>query len=152
MKLRYVFSIIHNNIFVQSLQERNIKSHYFPTFYGDFLGPHQVNGQWVSNTSSIKDFQLVYRSNDIHKSLITLTFTADSISFVENRFLKPVWLPNVSCMLYRSQGRIVEALIDDFMALMGSGVLNVVVQNIGRVTADYSVNSTLFITCINFIL
>lgn len=86
MKLRYVFFIIHNNIYVQNLQERNIKSHYFPTFYGDFLGPYQVNGQWVSNTSSTKDFQLVYRSNDIHKSLITLTFTADSISFVENRF------------------------------------------------------------------
>lgn len=55
-------------------------------------------------------------------------------------------------MLCRSQGRIVEALIDDFMALMGSGVLNVVVQNIGRVTADYSVNSIHLITCINFLL
>ena len=55
-------------------------------------------------------------------------------------------------MLCRSQGRIVEALMDDFMALMGSGVLNVVVQNIGVVTADFSVNPTHLITYINFIL
>lgn len=55
-------------------------------------------------------------------------------------------------MLCRSQGRIVEALIDDFMALMGSGVLNVVVQNIGVVTADFSVNPTDLISCIKFLL
>lgn len=55
-------------------------------------------------------------------------------------------------MLCRSQGRIVEALIDDFMALMGSGVLNVVVQNIGVVTADFSVNPTDLMSCIKFLL
>ena len=48
------------------------------------------------------------------------------------------------CLLYiiRSQGRIVEALVNDFVALVGSGVLTVVVQNTGAVTADYSVSTS----------
>lgn len=40
---------------------------------------------------------------------------------------------------YRSQGRIVEALVNDFVALVGTGILTVVIQNTGYVTADYAV-------------
>lgn len=64
-----------------------------------------------------------YRSHKVHKSLITLQFTADDISFVE----------------HRSPARIVEAMIEDFLALAGSGMLTVTVQNTGVLTADYSV-------------
>lgn len=46
----------------------------------------------------------------------------------------------------RSRGRIVEVLIDDFVALVTSGMLTVVVQNTGSVTADYSVSIALVIT------
>lgn len=65
-----------------------------------------------------------YLSHKVHKSLITLQFTADYISFVE----------------HRSPGRIVEALIEDFLALAGSGILTAVIQNTGSLTADYSVS------------
>lgn len=41
---------------------------------------------------------------------------------------------------FRSPGRIVEALVEDFMALVGSGMLTVTVQNTGHTTADYSVS------------
>ena len=64
-----------------------------------------------------------YLSYKTHKSFITLQFTARKISFVE----------------HRSPGRIVEAMIEDFLALAGSGILTVTVQNIGSITSDYSV-------------
>ena len=64
-----------------------------------------------------------YKSHKVHKSLITLHFTADEVSFVE----------------HRSPARIVEALVEDFVALAGSGFLTVVVQNIGALTADFAV-------------
>lgn len=63
-------------------------------------------------------------SHTSHTSLLTLEFTADDVSFVENR----------------SPGRIVEALIEDFLALGGSGILTVVIQNTGVLTSDYSVS------------
>lgn len=69
-------------------------------------------------------YHMSYRSHKVHKSLITLQFTADDISFVE----------------HRSPARIVEAMIEDFLALAGSGMLTVVVQNIGVLTADFSVS------------
>lgn len=65
-----------------------------------------------------------YLSHMSHTSLLTLEFTADDVSFVENR----------------SPGRIVEALIEDFLALGGSGILTVVIQNTGVLTSDYSVS------------
>ena len=65
-----------------------------------------------------------YLSHKTHKSFITLQFAADKISFVENR----------------SPGRIVEAMIEDFLAMAGSGILTVVVQNTGSLTSDYSVS------------
>lgn len=40
---------------------------------------------------------------------------------------------------FRSPGRIVEAEIEDFTALAGSGQLLVIVQNTGSVTSDYAV-------------
>ena len=44
--------------------------------------------------------------------------------------------------IHRSPGRIVEALVEDFMALAGSGMLTVTVQNTGTITADYSVSKS----------
>ncbi len=46
------------------------------------------------------------------------------------------------CYFRRSKGRIVEAMIENFSALAGAGSLLVIIQNTGRVTADY-----LVITC-----
>jgi len=45
--------------------------------------------------------------------------------------------------IHRSPGRIVEALVEDFMALAGSGMLTVTVQNTGTITADYSVSKSM---------
>lgn len=54
----------------------------------------------------------------------------------------------LDCMLsFRSPGRIVEALVEDFMALVGSGMLTVTVQNTGHTTADYSVSNSTLIHC-----
>lgn len=44
----------------------------------------------------------------------------------------------VQCM-YRSPGRIVETLLEDFTALTGGGLLTVIIQNTGSISADYSV-------------
>ena len=104
--------------FFQDLEDsgNNVKSHYFPRFYGDYIGVRRDEHSYHMN----------YRSHRTHKSLITLQFTADEVTFVE----------------HRSPGRIVEALIEDFLALAGSGLLTVVVQNTGSLTADYSVRSS----------
>ena len=65
-----------------------------------------------------------FLSHVTHKSLITLEFTANDISFVENR----------------SPGRIVESLIEDFLALGGSATLTTKIQNMGSLTADFTVS------------
>ena len=44
---------------------------------------------------------------------------------------------------YRSPGRIVESIIEDFSALAGSGMLTVTAQNTGGITADFSVIQTI---------
>lgn len=41
--------------------------------------------------------------------------------------------------MYRSPGRIVEAYIDSFEALSTDGLLTVIVQNTGSITATYQV-------------
>ena len=123
------------------MQSRGLPTHYFPGFYGDFIGPHRNKQQQEGESSLQKeegpeveegpeankgpragkgskesslqkqegpkveegpeankekgpkagmgpeadDFLLVYRSNQMQRSLVTLSFTADSISFVVNR-------------------------------------------------------------------
>ena len=42
----------------------------------------------------------------------------------------------------RSPGRIVETVIEDITELNGGGLLTVIVQNVGSVTADYAVRGT----------
>lgn len=74
------------------MKERGLPTHYFPSFYGDFVGPHHKKRQLEEEPPSEEtigpeadDFLLVYRSSQVQRSLVTLTFTADSISFVVNR-------------------------------------------------------------------
>ena len=91
-----------------------MQSHYFPRFYGDYQGVFRDEF----------GYHLSYLSHKTHKSLVTLQFTADRIAFVE----------------HRSPGRIVEAMVEDFLAMGGSGILSVVAQNTGVLTADYFVS------------
>lgn len=63
---------------MQNFKKKGLPTHYFPDFYGDFLGPKY-------ETKNSRSVQLVYRSKEVHKSLVTLIFTADTVSFVENR-------------------------------------------------------------------
>ena len=74
------------------MKDSGLSTHYFPPFYGDFVGPHHEKPQQEGESPSQQekgpeadDFLLVYRSNQVQRSLVTLTFTADSISFVVNR-------------------------------------------------------------------
>ena len=72
------------------MQTKKQPTHYFPSFYGDFQGPHhQTKTDHVKmkdkSPEEDKNFQLVYKSSEIHQSLVTLIFTADSISFVDNK-------------------------------------------------------------------
>ena len=90
------------------MEKNGIKSHFFPTFYGDFVGIQGTIGGFdpleqhtlfetdLNNTELDTDLytsdrhhglKLIYRSSQVHNSLVTLTFTADSVTFVENRYL-----------------------------------------------------------------
>ena len=76
----------------QELKRKKQPNHYFASFYGDFLGPHvETNNKVVrmneASPDNTSDFQLIYKSSAIHKSLVTLTFTAETVSFVDNRFI-----------------------------------------------------------------
>ncbi len=87
-----VFLIKLTRSILQELKRKKQPNHYFASFYGDFLGPHvetdnkvvRMNEASPDNTS---DFQLIYKSSAVHKSLVTLTFTAETVSFVDNRFI-----------------------------------------------------------------
>ena len=88
---------------IQKLEKKGIKSHYFPTFYGDFVGVHGAHNVtsalmdftkgWNNSMSQMlhwrgdKGLKLVYRSSEVHQSLVTLTFAADNVLFVENRYV-----------------------------------------------------------------
>lgn len=74
-------------IFRQAMTDRGLPSHYFPGFYGDFVGPYRTREaqNWKSSNPKEVAVQLVYLSHQIHTSLVNLMFTADSVSFVENR-------------------------------------------------------------------
>ena len=92
------------------MERAGIKSHFFPTFYGDFVGIQGAIGGFdrleqnaLFEGDDLNDtelyasdrhhgLKLIYRSSQVHNSLVTLTFTADSVSFVENRYL---YLKNV---------------------------------------------------------
>ena len=90
------------------------RSPYFPRFYGKYRGV---------TLSKDNELTMNYLSTIPHKSLITLEFAANDISFVE----------------YRSPGRIESVKIDDFLALGGSTNMTVTIQNMGSLTASYSV-------------
>lgn len=59
----------------QKFREANQPSHYLPTFYGDYLGL----------LGTREGLALVYQSDKIQHSLITLQFAADSLQFIELR-------------------------------------------------------------------
>jgi hypothetical protein len=92
------------------MESAGIQSHFFPTFYGDFVGIQgaiggfdelEENGLFegdLEDTTGLyasdrhHGLKLIYRSSQVHNSLVTLTFTADSVTFVENRY--PI---NINC-------------------------------------------------------
>ena len=73
-------------------------------FYGDFVGIQGAIGGFdileqnallegdLEDTTGLytsdrhHGLKLIYRSSQVHNSLITLTFTADSVTFVQNRY------------------------------------------------------------------
>jgi len=93
---------------------KTFRSFYFPRFYGQYRGVTVSKGN---------ELTMNYLSTIPHKSLITLEFAANDISFVE----------------FRSPGRIESVKIDDFLALGGSTTMTVTVQNMGSLTASYTV-------------
>ena len=90
-------------LLLQNLEARGIKSHFFPPFYGEFVGiqgattgfdPLEQHALLTGNltdptglyfTDKHNGLKMIYRSNQVHNSLVTLTFTAESIAFIENR-------------------------------------------------------------------
>ena len=86
------------------MEKAGVKSYFFPTFYGDFVGIQGAIGgfddleQHALLQGNVEDktglyaseehhgLKLIYRSSQVHNSLVTLTFTADSVTFVENRY------------------------------------------------------------------
>jgi hypothetical protein len=67
-------------------KDKGLDTDLFPDFYGDFVGPY--GSESTDDVENINpNFKLVYKSQDTHKSLITLTMEANSISFVENRLI-----------------------------------------------------------------
>ena len=85
------------------MEAAGVKSHFFPPFYGDFIGIQGVIGgfdemeQHALLEGDVEDktglyandmhngLKMIYRSGQVHNSLITLTFTAESVAFVEHR-------------------------------------------------------------------
>lgn len=85
------------------MEAAGIKSHFFPPFYGDFVGIQGAIGGFdaleehalfkgdLSDQTGLyandkhSGLKMIYRSSQVHNSLVTLTFTAESVSFVENR-------------------------------------------------------------------
>lgn len=57
------------------------KSPYHPKFYGELRGP----GFYYTGTKYGRRLQYFVPNTVNHQSLITLTFVADSVSFVSNR-------------------------------------------------------------------
>ena len=73
-------------IAVQLAQQNGMSSPYFPSFYGELLGPFHDLGGPTEMTEIDKNttFRLAYKATHTQNSLVTLTFTAESVSFVEN--------------------------------------------------------------------
>lgn len=87
------------------MEKYGVKSHFFPTFYGDFVGIQGAVGgfdmleEHALLEGDLKDqkgldtddrhsgLKMIYRSTQVHNSLVTLTFTAESVAFVENRYV-----------------------------------------------------------------
>ena len=74
------------SIAVQLAQQNGMSSPYFPSFYGELLGPFHDLGGPTEMTEIDKNttFRLAYKATHTQNSLVTLTFTAESVSFVEN--------------------------------------------------------------------
>ena len=127
------------------------KSPYHPTFYGKMRGLFK-KGRGGEN----KPF-LAYdiTSKVTHQSLVTLEFVADSVSFIESKWVPVIMHRSCHCTrVYRTYGRIVETLMEDITVLNGGGLLTVTVQNTGYITGDYSVSvymkisTTLSVLCV----
>ena len=61
-------------------ERRGKKSPFFTSFYGDLW-----KGGGRTHSDGTKQTMLMYKVKSNHQSLVTLTFTADSLSFVDRR-------------------------------------------------------------------
>lgn len=90
------------------------------------------------------DYRLDFLYEGIRRSIFTITMEADSLRTIINRYSLVGQLKTCSlCIskLCRSPGRIVEAFISPFEALSVEGLLTVLVQNTGSISASYQVST-----------
>ena len=95
------------------------------------------------------DFQLNFIATSRRNSLIVISMVADDLKAVVNTLVTYYTaVPQIHHILVhlcnRSPGRIVEAYIDPFESLSVDGLLMVIVQNTGMITATYQVDMTLW--------
>ena len=93
----------------------------------------------VSTTKSATDFQVTFVAERVRRSLITIRMEADSLRVVINKYVIVLLYSLTNGYLYRSPGRIVEAYIEAFEALSSDGLLQIIVQNTGSLSATYKV-------------
>ena len=99
------------------------------------------------------DFQLNFVATSRRNSLIVISMVADDLKAVVNTLVTYIYMPCHRCItflsmcVYRSPGRIIEAYIDPFESLSVDGLLMVIVQNTGMITATYQVNMILGTVC-----
>lgn len=95
------------------------------------------------STDSASKFQVTFIAERVRRSLITIRMEADSLAVVINKYTIIVMLIIINFIInispYRSPGRIVEAFVETFEALSSDGLLHIIVQNTGSLSATYKV-------------
>ena len=118
-----------------ALMGSNRKGQYMASNFGDFAAYDDVMNPVSTSrrsfleqdTSTSNQYYLAYVVNQVQASLITITLSADNISYTVNL----------------SPGRIIQAnLSSSFAASSRDGFLSVTIMNIGSIVADYQVSVT----------
>lgn len=86
---------------------------------------HNFGRVYNSQKKGETHFQINYIADRPMTSIITLTMAADDIKIYTKT----------------SKGRIISAFIDTFEALSTTGLLQVIIQNIGSFTAAYQAST-----------